>query len=126
MGSLMTHEIMMRDHDKDEEEDKKKKTITLKSSIQGEEEEEEELSDSELDDIALLVRRYKKYLRFKKGNNLNKFSKGASSKEYHKQDTSKDRKGKEKVTCFEYKKPDHIKNKCPLRRKIKKKAMKVT
>ena len=32
MGSLMTHEITIRDHDKDEEEDKKKKTITLKSS----------------------------------------------------------------------------------------------
>ena len=76
MGSLMTHEIIMRDHDKDEEEDKKKKTIALKSSTQ----EEEELSDSELDDIALLTRRYKKYLRFKKGNNLKKYSKGNSSK----------------------------------------------
>ena len=37
MGSLMTHEIMMKDHDKDEEKDKKKKTIALKSSIQEEE-----------------------------------------------------------------------------------------
>ena len=45
MGSLMTHEIMMRDHDKDEEYNKKKKTIALKSSTQ-EEEEEEELSES--------------------------------------------------------------------------------
>ena len=55
MGSLMTHEIMMKGHEKDEEEDKKKRTISLKSSIQEEEEEEEEeeLSDSELDDIAL-------------------------------------------------------------------------
>ena len=31
MGSLMTHEIMMKDHDKDEEKDKKKKTVALKS-----------------------------------------------------------------------------------------------
>ena len=30
--SLMTHEMMMRDHDKDEEEEKKKKIIALKSS----------------------------------------------------------------------------------------------
>ena len=74
MGSLITHEIMMRDHEKDEEEDKKKKIIALKSSIQ---EEEEELRDSELDDIALLTRKYKKYLRFKKGNNFKKFSKGS-------------------------------------------------
>ena len=64
--SIMTHESIMRDHDKDEEEDKKKKTISLKSSTQEKEEEEEELSDSELDDIALLTKRYKKYLKFKK------------------------------------------------------------
>ena len=82
MGSLMTYDIMMRDHDKVEEEDKKKKIIALKSLTQEEEEEEEEISDSELDDIALLTRRYKKYLRFKKGNNLKKYSKGSSSKEY--------------------------------------------
>ena len=90
MGSLMTHEIMMRDHDIDEEKDKKKKKISLKSSTQEEEEEEEEeeLSDSELDDIALLTRRYKKYLRFKKGNNLKNYLKGGSSKEYPKGITS--------------------------------------
>ena len=58
IDSLMTHEIMIRDHDKDEEEDKKKKIIALKSSTY--QEEEEELSNSELDDISLLTRRYKK------------------------------------------------------------------
>ena len=62
----MAHEIMIRGHDKDEWEDKKKKIITLKSSTKEDEEEEEELSDSELDDIALLTRRYKTYLKFKK------------------------------------------------------------
>ena len=75
MGSLTTHEIMIR---MKKREKKKKtialKTIALKSSIQEEEEEEEELSNSELDDIALLTKRYKKYLRFKKGNNLKKHS----------------------------------------------------
>ena len=71
----------MRDNDKDEKKDKKKKkTIALKSSSQEEDEEEEELNDSELDDIALLTRRYNKYLRFKKGNNFKKFSNEASSK----------------------------------------------
>ena len=39
MGSLMTHRIMMRDHDKDEEKDEKNKTIALKSSTHQEEEE---------------------------------------------------------------------------------------
>ena len=38
MGSLMTYEIMMRDHDKDEDDDKKKKIIAFKSSTQIEEE----------------------------------------------------------------------------------------
>ena len=80
IGSFITHEIMMRDHDKYEEEDKKKKTIAFKSYTQEEEEEKEELNDSELDDIAILNRRYKKYLKFKKGNNLKKYSKGNSSK----------------------------------------------
>ena len=124
MGSLMTHGILMRDHDKDEEEEKKKKTIALKSSTQ--EEEEEDLSDSELDDIALLTRRYKKYLSFKKGNNLKKYSKGNFSKEYPKGITSKERKGKDEVMCFECKNPRHMKNECPLKIKNKKKAMKAT
>ena len=104
---------------------KKKKTITLKSSTH-QEEKEEELTDSELDDIALLTRRYKRYLRFKKGNNLKKFSKESSSKEYPKGITSKERKGKDEVTDFECKKPGHMKNECPLRRKNKKKAMNAT
>ena len=70
----------MRDHDKDEGEGKKKKIIVLKSTTQEEEEEEEELSDSELDDIALLTRRYNKYLKSKKESNLKKYSKGTHQK----------------------------------------------
>ena len=91
MGSLMTHEIVMKYHNKDEEEDKKKKTITLKSSTL-EEEDDEELSDSELEDIALLTKSYKKYLRFKKRNNLKKNSNGNFSGE---------KKGNDYITCFE-------------------------
>ena len=126
MGSLMTHEIMIRDYDKDEEAANKKKTIALKSFTQEEEEEEEELNDSELDDITLLTRRYKNYLKFKKGNKLKKYSKGNSLKEYSKGITTKEKKGNDEVTCFECKKPRHMKNECPLRRKNKKKAMKDT
>ena len=63
---------------------------------------------------------------YNKENNLKKFSKGASSKEYPKGGTSKDRKAKEEVTYFECKRPGHMRNECPLRRKIKKKAMKAT
>ena len=58
----------MNKQDKEEEVDKK--TIAFKSSTQEEEEEDEELEDSELVDIALLTRRYKKYLKFEKGNHF--------------------------------------------------------
>ena len=61
----MTYEIMMRDHDKDKVQDKTK-IIALKSPTQKEEKENEELSGNELEDIALLTRRYKKYMMFKK------------------------------------------------------------
>ena len=70
MGSLMTHEIMMKDHDEEEEEDKKKKkTMALKSFTQDEDEEDEEIGDSMLENYALFSRKYKKYLRLKKENN---------------------------------------------------------
>ena len=86
MGSLMTHEIMINNHDKEEENDKKKKIIALKSSTQEEVEEDKEFNDSELDDIALLTKRYKKYLRFKKVNNLKKNPKGNFSRENKRKD----------------------------------------
>ena len=70
MGSLMTHEIMMKDHDEDEEkEKKKKKSLALKSFTQDEDEEDEEIGESELEDYALLSKKYKKYLTLKKKNN---------------------------------------------------------
>ena len=97
MGSLMTQKIMIRDHDNDEEEDKKKKkTISFKSSTQDKKEEDDEHSDSELDNIALLTRRYKKYLRFKKGNNLSRsIRREALQKNILKESLQK--KGKEKM-----------------------------
>ena len=74
MGSLMTHEIMIKYHDKDEEKDKKtkkmKKTMALKSFTQGEDEEDEEIGDSKLEEVALHSKKYKKYLRLKKENNF--------------------------------------------------------
>ena len=80
---------MMKDHDKDEEEDKKKKkAMALKSFTQ-----DEEIGDSELQEVALLSKKYKKYLRLKKENN---FKQNFNSN-------------------------DHTMNKCPIRRKRKRK-----
>ena len=52
MGSLMTHKIMMKNHNKEEEGDKKKKTISL-FYTQEEEYENEEFSYRELDETTL-------------------------------------------------------------------------
>ena len=90
---------MIKDHDKDEEEDKKKKNImVLKFFTQDEDEKDEEIGDSELEKVALLSKKYKKYLWLKKENN---FKPNFNSN-------------------------DHTTNKYPMRRKSKMKAMKAT
>ena len=68
MDSLITHDIFMKETNEDEGEEKKKKKIALKATLQESNEEEEEFVDSELEDIALLTKRYKKYLNIKKKN----------------------------------------------------------
>ena len=60
IGSLMTHEITIKSHQKVE--DKKKKNITLKASIIDEEDEASE----EDEDLALIVNKLKKFIKFKK------------------------------------------------------------
>ncbi|PON99439.1 hypothetical protein TorRG33x02_046060 [Trema orientale] len=60
MGSLMTHEILMKETNEDKIEKKKKKGIALKAAIQENNEEEEEFADSELEGIDLLNKRYNK------------------------------------------------------------------
>ena len=66
IGSLLTHELNMAQREK-EEEPMKKKTIIFKSTIHFEEsdesEEEEDKEESEDDeDMALLTRKFKKFL----------------------------------------------------------------
>ena len=75
---------------------RKKKTISFNSSTQDKKEEDDEHSDSELDNIAILTRRCKKYLRFKKGNNLSRnFQREALQKNILKESLQK--KGNEKM-----------------------------
>ena len=66
MGSLMTHEIMMKDHDEDEEKNKKKKKSLALKSFTKNKEDEEEIGDSELEDFTLLSKKLKKYSKLKK------------------------------------------------------------
>ncbi|GAV57796.1 zf-CCHC domain-containing protein/DUF4219 domain-containing protein/UBN2 domain-containing protein [Cephalotus follicularis] len=114
LGSLMTHELLMQKKDGEEEKEKKKKKIVaLKSSL---------IEDSEDDDdneeLALITRKFKKFLASKK-----KFGGKPNKKVYQKGESSK----LEEIICFECNKPGHYKSDCPRLKKKdllkKKKAM---
>ena len=70
----MTHEITMKSHKKKKkrEEDKKEKNITLKASTIDEETGEEETSKED-EDLTLITRKFKKFIKFNK-NKEKKFS----------------------------------------------------
>ncbi|GAV78599.1 UBN2 domain-containing protein [Cephalotus follicularis] len=62
LGSLMTHELSMQKKDDDEEKDKKKnKIVVLKSSLIKDSED-----DDENEELALITRKFKKFLASKK------------------------------------------------------------
>ena len=69
----MTHEITMKSHKKKKRgEDKKEKNITLKASTIDEETGEEETSKED-EDLTLITRKFKKFIKFNK-NKEKKFS----------------------------------------------------
>ncbi|GAV74126.1 LOW QUALITY PROTEIN: UBN2 domain-containing protein, partial [Cephalotus follicularis] len=66
LGSLVTHEMTIKNHEDDEEQDKKKKkVIAFKSSTADSSEEDSD------DEMALITRRFKKYLTKKKFGSKN-------------------------------------------------------
>ncbi|GAV83812.1 zf-CCHC domain-containing protein/UBN2 domain-containing protein [Cephalotus follicularis] len=96
LGSLMTHEMTIKNHEDDEEQDKKKKkVIAFKSSTTDSREEDSD------DEMALITKRFKKYLAKKKFG------------------TSKTETKKEEIICFECNKPGHYKSECPRLKKTK-------
>ncbi|KAH9779609.1 hypothetical protein KPL71_007757 [Citrus sinensis] len=86
--------------------EEKKKNIALKASKR-ESDEKSEMDDEEL---AMLARRFRKF--YKKNNEQRKFRGYKNKKEK-----------KEPITCYECKKPGHIRPECPILNKLKKKAM---
>ncbi|KAH9697997.1 hypothetical protein KPL71_023833 [Citrus sinensis] len=106
IGSLISYDEDLAAEKGHEE---KKKNIALKASKR-ESDEESEMDDEEL---AMLARRFRKF--YKKNNEQRKFRGYKNKKEK-----------KEPITCYECKKPGHIRPECPLLNKLKKKAMVAT
>ncbi|KAH9717278.1 hypothetical protein KPL71_021758 [Citrus sinensis] len=106
IGSLISYEENLAAEKGHEE---KKKNIALKASKR-ESDEESEMDDEEL---AMLARRFRKF--YKKNNEQRKFRGYKNKKEKN-----------EPITCYECKKPGHIRPECPLLNKLKKKAMVAT
>ncbi|KAH9696622.1 hypothetical protein KPL71_023234 [Citrus sinensis] len=106
IGSLISYEEDLAAEKGHEE---KKKSIALKASkykSDGESEPDDE-------ELAMLARRFRKF--FKKTGERRNFR---NFKNY--------REKKEAITCYECKKPGHIRSECPLINKLKKKAMVAT
>ncbi|GAV61529.1 zf-CCHC domain-containing protein/UBN2 domain-containing protein, partial [Cephalotus follicularis] len=101
LGSLMTHETTMKNHENVEV--KKKKTIALKAL-------RKESESDEDDDIILISKQFKKFLKSQEGKKA--FKKKVSQDE----ESSK----REEPTCFECKNPGHFKNECPYLKKKEK------
>ena len=83
----------------------KKKSIALKVS-KYESDKESHLDNEEM---VMLARRFRKY--YKKASKRRKFRNYKNQKEKN-----------EQITCYECKKPGHIRPQCPLFNKLKKKA----
>ena len=106
IGSLISYE---EDLVAEKGNEKKKKSIALKAS-KHESDEESELDDEEM---VMLARRFTKF--YKKTSERRKFRNYKNQKEKN-----------EQITCYECKKPGHIRLECSLLNKLKKKAMVAT
>ncbi|KAH9649048.1 Integrase catalytic domain-containing protein [Citrus sinensis] len=106
IGSLISYEEDLAAEKGHEE---KKKSIALKAS-KYESDGESEPDDEEL---AMLARRFRKF--FKKTGERRNF-----------RNFKNHREKKDAITCYECKKPGHIRSECPLINKLKKKAMVTT
>ncbi|XP_073116782.1 uncharacterized protein [Elaeis guineensis] len=80
LGSLMTHELSMMQHQEDEI--KKKRTIALKSTTSPDYETDDSEDEDQDEEMALITRKFKKFLRKRKQGMRKKLQKGSKKDAY--------------------------------------------
>ena len=123
MGFLIIHELTMQHRTEDEQ--KKRKSIVFKAIMDKIKESKEEHSfDNEIqdEDLVMIVRKFKKFMKRKRRFNRKIVKKGEISRDKEKEKGKKKDQGS---MCYEYKKPRHVRYDCLLikgsvRKKIKK------
>ena len=103
LGSLMTHELSMKQYQ--EEDVKKKRTIAFKSTTQLNEESEETKNEEQDEEMALITRKFKRFLKKRK----QRIRKRPPTKGEH----SKEKDKEQPLICYECKKPEHFRSECP-------------
>ena len=105
IGKLLTHELSIKQRGNEQiEKEDKRKAIALKASQEASDEDPNEGSSDDDVEIAMLTKKFNRFLKRKfpsRSKHLNKKYEGEGKM-----------KTKE-VTCYECKKPGHIKSECP-------------
>ena len=110
----MTYEINLAKKQQ-EGEDKNKKSIALKATTKEEEEVEEEKQSGEYEDLALITRKFNKFIRGERFRGKRFTSRRDLSKKEFSSHGDKERWEKKKdLVCLKCKKLGHIKYDCPI------------
>ena len=97
-----------------EDEQKRKKSIALKAAMEKVEESENELSFDNViqdEDLAMIVRKFRKFVERRKRFSRKSIKKGEISRDKEKEEKKKNNQG---PMCYEYKKPRHMRYDCLL------------
>ena len=103
LGSLMTYELTQKQRAQDDEETKRK-PVAFKSTTQ----EDESSSEEDDGEMALITRKFKRFMKKKWRGGKRHDGKGEANKE-------------STIICYECNKPGHMKAECPLLKKKEKK-----
>ena len=121
IGSLITHELTMQHRTEDDQ--KRRKSIAFKAAMDKMEESEEEHSSNyeiQDDDLVIIMRKFKKFMKRKRRFNRKPIKKGEISRYKEKEKENIKDQG---PVCYECKKPRHLRYDCPLLKSSMRKKM---